>query len=106
MLLRIFMGERDKFGGKNACQFLVEHLRKNNFSGATVLRGLEGFGHKSVLHTSSLIDLSDDLPIVLEVVDTPEKIEALKKFIDDNSIIESGLVTEEQVKIIRYGKKA
>jgi len=98
------MGERDKFQGKNVCQFLVEHLRKNNFSGATILRGLEGFGHRSVVHTSNLIDLSDDLPVVLEVVDTPEKIEAFKKFIDDNGVIESGLITEEQVKIVRYGK--
>lgn len=103
ILLRIFFGESDKFQGKNTYQFLVEYLRKNHFSGVTVLRGIEGFGHKSVVHTSNLLELSSDLPIVLEVVDTEEKIEALKKFIDENKIITSGLITEEKVKIWQYG---
>jgi PII-like signaling protein len=103
ILLRIFLGESDKYEDKNTYQFLVEYLRKNNFSGVTVLRGLEGFGQKSIVHTSNLLELSSDLPIVVEVVDKEEKINKLKKFIDEKKIIESGLITEEKVKIIQYG---
>ena len=103
VLLRIFLGESDKYQGKNTYQFLVEYLRKNKFAGVTLIRGFEGFGHKTVVHTSNLLDLSSDLPIVLEIVDKEERIAEFKKFIDDNKVIQSGLVTEERVKIVQYG---
>lgn len=103
VLLRIFFGESDRYEGKNTYKFLVDYLRKNKFSGVTLIRGFEGFGHKSVIHTSDILALSTDLPIVLEIVDKREKIEILKEFIDENKIIQSGLVTEEEVKIIQYG---
>jgi len=103
ILLRLFFGESDQYHGKNTYQFLVEYLKKNKFSGVTVLRGIEGFGHKSIVHTSNLLDLSSDLPIILEIVDTEEKIESFKKFIDEQQIITSGLITEEKVKIWQYG---
>ena len=103
VLLRIFFGESDMYQGKNTYKFLVEYLRKNKFAGVTLLRGFEGFGRKSVVHTSNLVALSSDLPIVLEIVDKAEKIEEFKKFIDENKIITSGLVTEEKIKIVQYG---
>ncbi|RPI14757.1 MAG: DUF190 domain-containing protein [Ignavibacteriae bacterium] len=102
-LLRIFIGESDKFHGKNLYQYLVEYLRKNNYSGITVLRGITGFGKASKVHTSDLLELSSDLPIVIEIVDTDEKIEHLKQIFDETEMIGSALITEENVKIIKYG---
>ncbi|HJY64900.1 MAG TPA: DUF190 domain-containing protein [Ignavibacteria bacterium] len=103
ILLRIFVGESDKYAGKNLYQYLTEYLRKNHYSGVTVLRGITGFGKASKIHTSDLLELSSDLPIVIEIVDTEEKIEALKKVFNDTNMIPSALITEEKVKIIRYG---
>ena len=103
VLLRIFFGESDKHQGKNTYQFLVEYLKQNKFAGVTLIRGFEGFGRKSIIHTANLLEMASDLPIVLEIVDKEDKIEVLKKFIDDNKIIQSGLVTEEKVKIVQYG---
>jgi len=105
ILLRIFIGENDKYHGKNLYQYLVEYLRKNHFSGITVLRGISGFGKASKIHSSDLLELSSDLPIVIEIVDLPEKIEELKKMFDESDIIGSALITEENVRIIRYGTK-
>ena len=105
-LLRIFIGESDKHDGKTLHDYLVEQLRKNHFAGVTVLRGIEGFGQKSLIHTANVLELSTDLSIIVEVVDTEEKIEELKKMIDEMEIHkEVGmLITEEKVKVIRYGK--
>ncbi|MFC1528890.1 DUF190 domain-containing protein [Candidatus Latescibacterota bacterium] len=103
ILLRIFIGENDKFHGKPLYQYLSEYLRKHHYSGVTVLRGLLGFGHASKLHTANLLSLSSDLPIILEIVDSEKKIEDFKNFLDEQNIIESGLITEEKVHIIRYG---
>lgn len=105
VLMRIFIGESDKFNGKNLYQFLVEWLRKNHFAGVTVLRGISGFGKASKLHTTNLLELSSDLPIVVEIVDKEEKIEELKKMFDETNCIGSALITEENVKIYRYGKQ-
>lgn len=102
-LLRIFVGESDKYEGKNLYQYLTEYLRKNHFSGVTVLRGITGFGKASKIHSSDLLALSSDLPIVIEIVDTEEKITALKKTFDETGMIGSALITEEPVKIIQYG---
>lgn len=103
VLLRIFVGESDKFEGKNLYQYLTEYLRKNHFSGVTVLRGITGFGKASKVHSSDLLELSSDLPIVIEIVDTEEKIKELKKTFDQTGMIGSALITEEKVKIIKYG---
>jgi PII-like signaling protein len=105
ILLRIFVGESDKFEGKNFYQYLTEYLRKNHYSGVTVLRGITGFGRASKIHSSDLLELSSDLPIVIEIVDTEEKITELKKMFDETNMITSALITEEKVKIIQYGSK-
>jgi uncharacterized protein len=104
VLMRIFIGESDKYLGKNLYQYLVEWLRKNHFAGVTVLRGISGFGKASKLHTTNLLELSSDLPIVIEIVDTEEKISELKKMFDETDCIGSALITEENVKIYQYGK--
>jgi len=103
-LLRIFIGESDHFNGRHLYEYIVEYLKTNKYSGVTVLRGIEGFGHASVIHKSDILDLSSDLPIIIEVVDTEEKVKALKDIIDKENWIGSGLITEEKVKIVRYGK--
>ncbi len=103
VLLRIFVGEDDCYEGKSLYMFLTEYLRKNNFSGVTVLRGIAGYGHDSRIHTANILTLSSDLPVIIEIVDYEEKIEELKKFLDENNVIKSGLITEEKVHIIRYG---
>lgn len=103
ILLRIFIGESDKYHGVSLYKFITEFLRKNHFSGVTVLRGITGFGKASKIHTSNLLELSSDLPIVIEVVDTEEKIESLLSYFDENNVLGSALVTEEKVKIIQYG---
>ena len=105
ILMRIFVGESDKYKGKNLYQYLVEWLRKNHFAGVTVLRGISGFGKASKLHTTNLLELSSDLPIVIEIVDTAEKINELKKMFDETDCIGSALITEETVKIYQYGKQ-
>lgn len=105
-LLRIFIGESDKHAGKALYEYLVELLRKNHFAGVTVLRGIEGFGHKSLIHSANVLDLSTDLPIVVEVIDTEERIEELKKMIQEMELHQEigMLITEEKVKVIKYGK--
>lgn len=100
VLLRIFIGESAMHEGKPLYKFLVEFFRKEGLAGATVLRGIDGFGKTSHAHTTSILRLSTDLPIVVEVADTEEKIEALKPKLD--GIITEGLITEEKVKIILY----
>jgi PII-like signaling protein len=105
VLMRVFIGESDKYQGKNLYQFLVEWLRKNHFAGVTVLRGISGFGKASKLHTTNLLELSSDLPIVIEIVDTEGKISELKKMFDETDCIGSALITEENVKIYQYGKQ-
>ena len=105
ILLRIFIGESDKYDGRNLYHYLTEYLRKNHYAGVTVLRGITGFGKASKIHSSDLLTLSSDLPIVMEIADTEEKIAALKKVFDETNMIPSALITEEKVKIIRYGEE-
>jgi PII-like signaling protein len=105
VLLRIFIGESDKHEGQTLYEYLVTYLRKNHFAGVTVLRGIEGYGHSSVIHTANVLDLSTDLPIVIEVVDSEEKIVELKDMLDKEHATASMLITEEKVKIIRYGNE-
>ncbi len=100
ILLRIFIGESDKYDGIPLSRYLVELFKREGLAGATVLRGISGFGKSSKLHTTSILRLSDDLPIVVEVVDRKENIERIKPKLDN--VIEEGLITEEEVKIILY----
>ncbi len=104
ILLRIFVGESDRVEGKPLYQYLTEYLKENNYSGVTVLRGITGYGHASKIHTANILSLSSDLPIVIEIVDYENRINELKDYLDRNNIIECGLITEEKVNIIRYGK--
>ncbi len=99
-LMRIFIGESDKVQGKPLYQYLVELFKKEKLAGTTVLRGISGFGAKSHLHTDSILRLSSDLPIVVEVVDSKEHIDSVLSKIDH--IITEGLVTLEKVNVIKY----
>jgi len=99
-LLRIFIGESDKQAGVPLYEWIVREARKHGLAGATVLRGLAGFGAHSRMHTAKILRLSMDLPIVVEIVDTREKIEAFLPLID--AAIPEGLATLEKVQIRFY----
>jgi PII-like signaling protein len=99
-LARIFVGESDRWHGRPLVDALVERLRKEGFAGATVLRGLAGFGARSVVHTSRLLELSQDLPLVVEVVDTEDHVRKLEPILDE--MVADGLVTLEKVRVLRY----
>ena len=99
-LLRIFVGESDKHEGKPLYEWLVLKAREAGIAGATVLRGIEGFGAHSRLHTAKILRLSEDLPIVVEIVDALEKIEAFMPVVD--RAIGEGLATLERVKVRFY----
>jgi PII-like signaling protein len=99
-LLRIFIGESDKHEGKPLYEWLVFRAREAGLAGATVLRGIEGFGAHSRLHTAKILRLSEDLPIVVEIVDSLEKIESFMPIVDD--VIGEGLATLERVKVRFY----
>ena len=98
ILLRIFIGESDKYEGIPLSRYLVEFFKQEGLATASVFRGISGFGKSSKLHTTSILRLSDDLPIVVEMVDRKENIERIKPKLDN--VIEEGLITEEEVKII------
>jgi uncharacterized protein len=99
-LLRIFIGENDRFEGLPLYEWIVRKAREGGLAGATVLRGLEGYGAHSRLHTAKILRLSSDLPLVIEIVDTEEKVQAFLKVIDD-AVVE-GLATVEKVEIHFY----
>jgi hypothetical protein len=99
-LVRIFIGESDRWHGRPLYQAIVERAREEGLAGATVTRGIEGFGAKSHLHTSRILRLSTDLPVVIEIVDTAERIEALLPLLDE--MVGDGLVTVETVHILSY----
>jgi len=99
-LLRIFIGESDKAGGRPLYEVLVEEARAKGMAGATVLRGFLGFGANSRIHTSRILRLSEDLPVVVEIVDRKEKIEAFLEDLDH--LIDEGLVTLEKARVIAY----
>jgi PII-like signaling protein len=101
-LLRIFVGEDAKFGAKPLYEAIVLKAREMRLAGATVLRGAVGFGHSSQLHTTKILVLSQDLPLVIEIVDTQEKIDAFLPVLD--AMMPSGLVTLEQVQVLQYGE--
>jgi uncharacterized protein len=99
-LMRIHIGESDKWHGKSLYEAIVQLLRKENFSGVTVLRGVAGYGGSSVYHTDKLLRLSQDLPIVMEVIETQERIEQMLPRLDE--MVEGGLITLEKVRVILY----
>jgi PII-like signaling protein len=99
-LMRIHIGESDRWHGKPLYNAIVELLRAEKFSGATVLRGVGGFGSSSVYHTEKIMRLSQDLPIVIEVIENAERIEKMLPELDQ--MIGGGLVTLERVRVILY----
>lgn len=101
VLLRIFISERDRYRGQPLYEALVLKAREHGLAGATVLRGPLGYGHSSRLHTAKILRLSDDLPLVVEIVETQTKIDAFLPVLDE--MMESGLVTIEKARVLRYG---
>jgi uncharacterized protein len=101
VLLRIFIGENDRFEDAPLHQAIVMKARELHLGGATVLRGHIGFGHSSRLHTSKILRLSEDLPVLVEIVDSQEMIETFLPILD--GMMSSGLVTTEKVEVLQYG---
>jgi len=99
-LLRLFVGESDTWHGKPLYQAIVERARAEGLAGATVLRGIEGFGADSHLHTSRILRLSEDLPIVIEIVDTAEQIDRIAPILDE--MVSEGMLTVERVHVVSY----
>ena len=99
-LLRVFIGDSDRHHGKPLYEAIVETAREHHLAGATVLRGYLGYGAHSRIHTAKILRLSEDLPIVVEIVDDPEKIAAFLPVLDE--MMAEGMVTVEQVKVITY----
>ena len=99
-LMRIFIGEADRYGHRPLYEELVELFRKEGFAGATVLRGISGFGANRVYHTQKLLDLSADMPIIIEVLDSQEKIAAIMPQVD--AMMTGGMITLEKATVIRY----
>jgi uncharacterized protein len=98
--LRIYIGDNDAWKGQPLYRAIVETLRREKIMGATVLRGVMGYGAKSVLHTSNLLRLSTDLPLIVEVVDTHDNINRVLPKLDE--MIREGLVTLDRVAVLRY----
>lgn len=98
--LRVYIGETDRWHGKPLFQAIVEMLRREGIAGATVLRGIEGFGAHSRIHTARILRLSEDLPLVIDVVDTAERIERVLPLLDD--MVDEGLITVIDVDIVKY----
>lgn len=100
VLLRIFIGESDIHKGKPLYEQIVLKARELKLAGATVIRGIMGFGANSILHTAKILRLSEDLPVIIEIVDSLENIEKIIPFLDQT--VKEGLITIEKVKIIKY----
>jgi uncharacterized protein len=103
ILLRIFFGEEDRADHLPLYEAIVLKAREMHLAGATVLRGSVGFGHSTRLHTTKILRLSQDLPLVVEIVDTQEKIDAFLPVLD--RMMTSGLVTIEKVQVLQYGSE-
>ncbi|MER9073232.1 DUF190 domain-containing protein [Mesorhizobium sp. M0904] len=100
-LLRIFIGENDKADGRPLYEVIMLRAREMQIAGATVLRGAMGFGHSSRLHTMKILRLSEDLPLVIEIVDDEAKLAAFLPVLE--TIMTSGLITLEKVQVLQYG---
>jgi len=99
-LLRIFIGESDKWEGKPLYEAIILKARELNVAGATMLRGMMGYGANSRIHTAKILRLSEDLPVIVEIVDSAEKIAALLPFVE--AMVTEGLVTLEEVRVLKY----
>jgi len=99
-LLRIFVGESDRFGHHPLYEAIVLKARERGLAGATVLRGLMGFGKHSILHTAKILRLSEDLPMVIEIVDSREKVDEFLPLLSE--MIKDGMVTLERVTVLQY----
>ena len=99
-LLRIFIGEADRWQGRPLYEAIVEEARRRGMAGATAWKGFMGFGKHSRLHTAKILRLSEDLPVIIEIVDAPEKIEAFLPELD--RMVAEGLVTVERAEVILY----
>ena len=99
-MLRIFIDETDTWQGKPLYEVIVKKARKMNMAGATVVRGIMGFGADSRIHTAKVLRLSEDLPVVVEIVDEQDKIDAFIPFLDE--VVKEGLITRERVNVIKY----
>jgi uncharacterized protein len=104
VLLRIFIGEDDQCDGSPLYEAIVLKAREQHLAGATVLRGAMGFGASSRLHTTKILRLSEDLPLVIELVDSEDKINGFLPTLD--GMMTSGLITLEKVQVLQYGTKA
>lgn len=104
VLVRIFIGESDTWHHRPLSEALLERLRKEGFAGATVFQAVAGFGAHSVVHTSHILRLSQDLPVVIEVVDTAEHVERLLPILDE--MVTEGLVTLEKARVVKYAARA
>jgi PII-like signaling protein len=100
ILIRIFIGESDRWHHSALYSALIERLRKEGFAGATVTHGVAGFGAHSVIHTTHILDLSTDLPVVIEVVDDQVHADRLVEILDE--MLDGGMVTMEKVRVLRY----
>jgi len=103
-LLRLFVGEKDRLEHRPLYEAIVLRAREHGLAGATVFRGLLGFGASSMLHTAKILRLSDDLPIVIEIIDAEHQIESFLPVLDE--MLPSGLVTIEKVRVLHYGDSA
>ncbi len=102
-LLRIFIGESDRWHGKPLYEAIILKAREMGMAGATMLRGLMGFGAASRIHTAKILRLSQDMPIVIEIVDSADKIDLLLPIVDE--MVQEGMVTVEKVRVIQYRHK-
>jgi PII-like signaling protein len=104
LLLRILIGESDNYKGKALYEQIVLKARELNLAGATVIRGIMGFGADSRMHTAKLLRLSEDMPVIIEIVDTEESLNKLLPFLDET--VTEGLITLEKVRVIKYRHSA
>lgn len=104
LLLRILIGEYDRFKGKPLYEQIVLKARELKLAGATVFKGIMGFGADSLIHTSKILRLSEDMPIIIEIIDTEENIDKILPFLDET--VKGGLVTLEKAKIIKYSSSS
>jgi PII-like signaling protein len=102
VLLRIFIGEQDRWEGKPLYDAIVMKAREVHLAGATVLRGAMGYGHATRLHRANFLDISEDLPVIIEIVDVEAKVNAFLPILD--GMMGSGLITLEKVGVIQYGR--
>jgi PII-like signaling protein len=103
VLVRVFIGESDRWHHRSLASALVERLRSEHFAGATVFHGVAGFGAHSVLHTTRILRLSEDLPVVIEIVESEDRMERLTEILDE--MVSEGLVTMEKVRVLKYAAR-